>query len=370
MDRREIERLLDAIRQARAGQEPAAVATVIRITGSAYRREGTRMFVRQDGTYECALSGGCLEPSVAEAATRVIVTGEPIVLSYDLADDSSWGLGIGCSGTVDIRIERIEDDALSNRWLTILERGEAAVRVTALSGVSGRVIVTPSGEVAGALTDPVVARAAVARAHARLAARYPQSGPERIAYAELFFEVTTTPPALVIFGAGHDAEPVAHLAWTLGFTVTIVDVREAFVTPERFPRARLVCAHFSQFADRLVLGSGSFALIMNHHVERDRESLRFSLESGPSYIGVLGPRSRYDRLISGLAAQGYVPNPSKTARVRSPVGLSLGAETPQEVAVSILGELLAIRRGFAGGFLTGSVDSLHRPEDRWLLARS
>src|SRR5687767_10597986 len=157
MDRREIERLLDAIRQARAGHEPAAVATVIRITGSAYRREGTRMFVRQDGTYECALSGGCLEPSVAEAATRVIVTGEPIVLSYDLADDSSWGLGIGCSGTVDIRIERIDDDALSNRWLTILERGEAAVRVTALSGVSGRVIVTPSGEVAGALTDPVVA---------------------------------------------------------------------------------------------------------------------------------------------------------------------------------------------------------------------
>lgn len=370
MDRRETERLLEAIRRARAAGEPAAVATVIRITGSAYRREGTRMFVRQDGSYECALSGGCLEPSVAEAAARVILTGEPLVVSYDLADDAIWARGIGCSGAVDIRIERIEDDPMTNRWLTILERGEAALLITALSGVSGRVIVTASGEVAGALSDPEIARAAVARARARLAARYPQSGPERVANTELFFEVTTTPPALVIFGAGHDAEPVAHLAWTLGFTVTVVDVREGFVTPERFPRARLVCADFSQFADRVGLGSSSFALIMNHHVERDRESLRFSLESEPAYIGVLGPRSRYERLINGLAAQGYVPDPSKTARVRSPVGLALGAETPEEVAVSILGELLAIRRGFAGGFLTGSIDSLHRPEDRRLLARS
>ena len=103
MDRRETERFLDAIRQARAAGEPAAVATVVRVTGSAYRREGTRMFVRRNGTYECALSGGCLEPTVAEAAARVIATGEPVIVSYDLADDSVWGLGIGCSGAVDIR---------------------------------------------------------------------------------------------------------------------------------------------------------------------------------------------------------------------------------------------------------------------------
>ena len=144
MDRRETERLLDAIRQARAAGEPAALATVVRVKGSAYRREGTRMFVRQNGTYECALSGGCLEPTVAEAAARVIATGEPVIVSYDLADDSVWGLGIGCSGAVDIRIERLDDDAITREWLTILERGEAAVLVTPLSGVSGRMIVRDS----------------------------------------------------------------------------------------------------------------------------------------------------------------------------------------------------------------------------------
>jgi xanthine/CO dehydrogenase XdhC/CoxF family maturation factor len=370
MDRRETERLLEVIRQTRAAGLPAALATIVRVRGSAYRREGTRMFVRQDGTYECALSGGCLEPTVAEAAARVIATGEPVVVSYDLADDSIWGLAIGCSGAVDIRIDRIEDDPITSAWLTILERGEGAVLVAPLSGVSGRMIVRGPGDVVGELTDSAVGQAAIARACARLEAAYPQSGPEWIGGAELFYDVATPPPELVIFGAGHDSAPVAQLAWTLGFAVTVVDVREAFLAPDRFAGATLVCAHFSQFAARLKLGGGSFVLVMNHHVERDQESLRFALESEAACIGVLGPRSRYEKLLAGLAREGYVASSSKLARVRSPVGLSLGAETPQEVAVSIVGEILAIRRGFDGGFLNGSVDSLHRPDESRLLARS
>lgn len=368
MDRRETERLLEAIRQARAAGEPAAIATVVRVRGSAYRREGTRMFVRQDGTYECSLSGGCLEPTVAEAAARVIATGEPVIVSYDLADDSVWGLGIGCSGAVDIRIERLEDDGMTRGWLTILDRGEAAVLVTPLSGVSGRMIVGEAGVIAGGLSDSVIEAEAVARARGRLRAPFPTSGPESIGSAEVFSEITVPPPDLVIFGAGHDAAPVAQLAWTIGFAVTLVDVRETFLAPDRFPGAMLVCAHFSQFADRVKPRPGAFMLVMNHHVERDQESLRFSLESDADYIGVLGPRTRYEKLLAGLASQGYVPGASACARVRSPVGLSLGAETPQEVALSILAEILATRRGFEGGFLSGSVRSLHRPEDSRPLA--
>jgi xanthine dehydrogenase accessory factor len=160
------------------------------------------------------------------------------------------------------------------------------------------------------------------------------------------------------------------MAWTLGFAVTVVDVRGAFLTPDRFPGATLTAAHFSQFADRVRPRGGAYMLVMNHHIERDQESLRFSLESDAAYIGVLGPRSRYEQLVARLAAQGYVPEAGKTLRVRSPVGLSLGAETPQEVALSIIGEILAVRRGFEGGFLRGSVRSLHRPDDSRLLASS
>jgi xanthine/CO dehydrogenase XdhC/CoxF family maturation factor len=369
MDRRETERLLDAIRRSRAAGEPAAVATVVRVKGSAYRREGTQMFIRRDGTHECALSGGCLEPAVADAAARVIATGEPVIVSYDLADDSIWGLGIGCSGAIDVRIERIADDAITREWWAMLERGEAAVLVTPLANVSGRMIVC-AGHRVGGLSDPAIEQAAIAHARDRLASPYPVSGSDRVGAAELFYDVTMPPPRLVIFGAGHDATPVAQLAWTLGFGVTVVDVREAFLIAERFAGATLVCAHFSQFAERVALSPNSFVLIMNHHLERDQESLRFSLESEAAYIGVLGPRARYDRLLCGLRDQGYAPDPSKGARVRSPVGLSLGAETPQEVATSILGELLAIRRGFAGGFLSGSADSLHRPDDKRLVASS
>src|SRR5262245_20197000 len=109
MDRREIERFLDAVRQARASGRRAAMATIVGVRGSAYRREGTHMLIRSDGTYECALSGGCLEASVAEAALRVIDTGEPVIVNYNLADDSLWGLGMGCSGAIDVRIERLDE---------------------------------------------------------------------------------------------------------------------------------------------------------------------------------------------------------------------------------------------------------------------
>ena len=370
MDRRESERLLDVIRQARAVGQPAALATVVRVRGNAYRREGTRMFVRPDGTYECSLSGGCLEPTVAEAAARVIATGEPVIVSYDLADDSIWGLGIGCSGAVDIRIERLEDDAITNAWLAMLERGEAGVLVTPLSAVEGRMIVRSAGDVVGSMTDPAVADEAVRRARERLRAPFPASGPESIGGAEVFCEVMQPAPELVVFGAGHDAAPVAQMAWALGFTVTVVDVREGFLTPDRFPGATLTFAHHSQFVDRVTPRAGAFMLVMNHHVERDQESLRFGLESDAAYIGVLGPRARYEKLLAGLAAQGYAPDAATLARVRSPVGLSLGAETPHEVAVAILGEILAVRRGFAGGALSGTRRSLHRPDDTRILANS
>jgi len=370
MHRRENERLLAAIRQAQAAREPVALATVVRVIGSAYRREGTRMLVRQNGTYECALSGGCLEPSVAEAALRVIQTGEPRIVVYDLADDSLWGLGMGCSGAVDVRIERLDDDAMMRDWLDVLERGEAAVLATALSGTSGRVLVRGAGGIAGGLGDPAVEREAVARSHEHLRAPFPLSGPERIGSSEVFFEISGPPPELVVFGAGHGTVPLAHQAALLDFAVTIVDPRAAYLSADRFPAATLVVAHFSEFAGAVRLRGGSFVLVMNHHVERDRESLRFALDSDAAYIGVLGPRSRYQKLLDGLAAQGYAASASSLSRVRSPVGLSLGAETPEEVAVSILGEILAIRRGFEGGFLTGSVRSLHRPAASRLLTSS
>jgi xanthine dehydrogenase accessory factor len=174
----------------------------------------------------------------------------------------------------------------------------------------------------------------------------------------------------VIFGAGYDAAPLARDAWSLGFTVTVVDVREAFLTGERFPHATRVAAHNSEFGNRLLLSRRSHAVIMNHHLERDREALRFALASEAPYIGVLGPRTRYDKLLRALGEEGVRPDAESLSRVRSPVGLALGAETPEEIAVSILGEILALERGFDAGFLSGRTAGLHRSGSSSALARS
>lgn len=370
MNRRETERILAAIGASHDAGDRVALATVVRVRGSAYRREGARILVRPDGSYECLLSGGCLEPAVAEAAARVIATGAPTVSRYDLEEDSIWSLGIGCSGAVDILIERVEHDPITTAWLDALETGAPAVLVTALAGSTGRLLVREH-DVLGTLNGgELMDRDATLRARARMQERFPQSGCEETGSAELFYDVNAPPPELVVFGAGYDAVPLAHRGWELGFTVTVVDVRDAFLSSERFPHAMRVSAHYSRLNDVLRLTGRSCVVIMNHHLERDRESLRFALASMAPYIGVLGPRSRYEKLLRALAHEGWTPDTATLSHVRSPVGLALGAETPEEIAVSILGEILALERGFDGGFLSGRETGLHRPGSRSLLARS
>jgi xanthine dehydrogenase accessory factor len=360
MNRRETERILGAIRDAQAAGLRAAVATVVRVRGSAYRREGARILVRADGSYACLLSGGCLEPAVVDTARRVIATGTPALVQYDLDDDSVWSLGIGCSGAIDVLIERLEDNEISLSWLEALERADAAVLVKPLNGSMSRLLVRAEA-FAGTLGDAALDREALVRARRRLATTYPRAGTDTIDGADYFFDVSTPPPELVIFGAGHDVVPLAEQAWTLGFRVTVVDVREAFLQAGRFTHATMVAAHFTRFAEAVTLTARSYVVTMNHHLERDREALRFALDSPAPYVGVLGPRSRLQKLLDGLAADGYVAPPGSLARVRSPVGLSLGAETPEEIAVSILAEILAVQRGFEGGSLTGREASLHAP---------
>lgn len=358
MNRRETERILRAIQGVRQTGRRAALATVVGVQGSAYRREGARILVREDGSYECLLSGGCLEPSVAEAAARVIETGQTVIVQYDLEEDSLWSLGIGCSGAVDILIERLEDDAITRGWLEALERAEPAVLVRSLAALDRRLLVGV-GAAAGTLGREALDTEAAVRAHARLRAAFPRAGVERIGSTDLFFDLSVPSPELVIFGAGADAEPLARFGWELGFTVAVVDVREAFLAADRFPHARRIAAHYSRFAELVRLTDRASVVIMNHHLERDREGLRFALRSPAPYIGVLGPLSRFRKLVDAL--DGETRALASSARVRSPVGLALGAETPEEIAVSILGEILALQRGFDGGFLSGREASLHRP---------
>jgi xanthine/CO dehydrogenase XdhC/CoxF family maturation factor len=341
------------------------MATVVRVRGSAYRREGARMLVRDDGALTCMLSGGCLEPDVVEVARSVLATGRPALRHYDLAEDVVWGLGLGCGGAVDVLIEPIDEGPTGQRWLSLLETGSLGVEATRLDGHPGRLVVDGSGAVVGSCGGAAL-DAEVRRVAASLAgAAHPRAETRTLDTAEgpldVFFDVSAPPPDLVLFGAGHDAIPLAALARSYGWRVTVVDVRAAFTTPERFPDARLVLAHPTQFPSHVPLDARTDVVIMNHHLERDAATLAYVLSTPASWIGVLGPRSRYEKLLAMVAEDAGPPAAEALGRVRNPIGLDIGAESADEVALSVVAALMAERRGFQGGPLDGVSGRIHDP---------
>jgi xanthine/CO dehydrogenase XdhC/CoxF family maturation factor len=369
----ERDELLRAMEAAMATGKKAVLASVVRVTGSAYRREGTRMLIDEDGAMTCMISGGCLEPTIAEIAQTVLRTGEPVVRHFDLEEDVVWGLGIGCGGSIDVFIEPLEMVSPLDSWMRELSAGRAVALATVIE-VSGTDMITPGarmlvredGWIAGTLgpaeLDKAVRRVIDEKFHELL----PRAETRLFSLptgekAEVFIDVSTPPPELVVFGAGHDAIPLVALGVRQGYRVVVVDARSAFLTADRFPGARLIVAHPPEFKDRVVLGPRSYVVIMNHHLERDRACLRFAFDSAAPYIGVLGPRSRYIKLIEGLRQEGVAITEAAEARVYNPVGLDIGADSPEEVALSILGEILAVRTRHAGGFLRQRGGRIHEP---------
>ncbi|CAN5790343.1 XdhC family protein [soil metagenome] len=364
----ELIRLLDAADAAQAAGQQAAVATVVRVKGSAYRREGTKMLIDAAGNQVCMISGGCLEQEVGEVAQRVMATGKSVVKFFDLDEDLVWGLGLGCGGSVDVYIEPFDTGEANARWLQALRAGQAAALATVIEAgdpsLQGkRMFIDSSGTPFGSLGDSGVDSRFVTLAQEKMVQLYPRSETLELELpggrADIFLDVNVPPPELVIFGAGHDAIPVASYAHELGFRVTLVDARHAFVTEERFPHATLVRTHPSGFAEKVEVGPRSSVVVMNHHLERDQESLAFALTTAAPYIGVLGPNSRFERMRDALDGEGRGLTEADLNRVRNPVGLDIGADSPAEIAISIMTELLALRGGYAGGFLNDRRGPIH-----------
>jgi xanthine dehydrogenase accessory factor len=390
-ENREIVRAMEEMK--RSGRR-MALATVVRVRGSAYRREGAKLLIEEGGNTVGVISGGCLEPDVAEVAKGVMADGRPALRRYELDEELVWGLGLGCPGTVDIWIEPVSDAAARplgrdgedlreergfqegdcyGSWLRCLREERAAVLATLLEPSSSalqagaRLLIPQEGEPMGDLGDSSLNRWVIERAREKLDGLYPRS--ETLPFSlpegdpmQVFFDVNLPPFELVIFGAGHDAIPVAKYAEELGFRTTVVDPRSAYATEDRFPGSRIVLADRDSWADQVSIGRRTFVLVMNHHLERDRAAIRFALNSPAPYVGVLGPRSRREKMLEALEREGVTFGQEQLARMYNPVGLDIGAETPEEVAISILSEILAFRNGHAGGFLREqNRDRIHHP---------
>jgi xanthine/CO dehydrogenase XdhC/CoxF family maturation factor len=299
---------------------PAVLATLVNVEGSSYRRPGARLLLLADGRRIGSISGGCLEEDVVTRAAQVRATGTADAVVYDTSSENDlvWGVGLGCHGVVRVLIEKLPPHPA---WAAALARNFAARRPTALAVIHG-------GEDRHGWGT-------------RLAAPGDCADPER-----LLAETVLPPTALAIYGAGDDAQPLARLAGELGWRVTVADPRAAFATAGRFPTAeRLVVGPASELVAKTAPDAATLAVVMTHHYVHDVPLLRDLLARPLAYLGLLGPRKRADQILADLAAQGAIITAAQRARLHAPVGLDLGADGPEQVALSILAEMQAVLAG-------------------------
>jgi xanthine dehydrogenase accessory factor len=368
----ELRAVLDACGRIQRQGTRAALATVVCVEGSAYRRPGARMVVGEDGRTTGSVSSGCLERDVCERAARVMARGQPELAVYDTRNEADivWGTGAGCKGLVQVLIEPVGSPG---PWQQIefleacMARSERGVLATvfrvdgaAEAGPGSRLMVDGRGELvaadAPALADAVLGHARDALATGRTTVReYALGDAGRMA---VLIEVIEPPVSLVIFGAGADAVPVAELARTLGWRTTIFDTSARPATRQRFTCADSIRLCRPEDAGTISLSSRDVALLMTHNYLHDLELLKLLLRSPVRYIGCLGPKRRTERLLSELAGE-LTLNEEQTRRVFAPVGLDIGAEQPEEIALSIVAEVYATLHGRCGGPLRDRALPIH-----------
>ncbi len=322
----------------------AALATVVRVNGSAYRHEGAKLLVTADGTSTGNVSGGCLEADVREVGQRVIQTGMPELRTYCGGHDevAAWDLGVGCDGEVEILIEPVSSPRLYERNALQAECGYVAVtllRDATGYGEAPRLVVSDAGRfgtLGDTLLDDMVA------AHTPAWQRGGESRQVMLGDARLHVDVLLPPPRLVVVSAGDDARVLAQMAAEVGFRVVVVDRRPGLLAADRFPAAvRLMETDAAQLGERLTLDADSFAVLMTHDYADDAAYLRALLRTPARYLGMLGPRQRTERILVALEREG----PVDRKRIYGPVGLDIGTDGAEQVALAVLAELLAVRSG-------------------------
>ena len=359
---------LDAIVKAwKAGPEAtcgAVLTTVVHVKGSAYRRPGARMLILADGTRIGTVSGGCLENDVSKKAWWFTESGEAVVRVYDTTsgEDAVWEFGLGCSGFVHVLFERL-DRADTQEMLRFLDANRAARRGVVVATVIGandgggarvgdRLLVDNAGVCGGGLADSALA--AEVLSHAREAYVTQKSCLLHVASCDVFVEWCGPPLALVIFGAGHDAIPLVRVAKEMGWHVTVADGRPAYANARRFPEADcVVLLNRSDLLAGISIARGSAVVMMTHNYAIDEQLLKRILPAKPRYLGLLGPHSRADKLFAEWG------QPAHGIDVHAPVGLDLGGDTPESIALAIAAEIQASFAGRFGGMLKYRHGAIH-----------
>lgn len=338
----------------KAGKEnkKTALATVVLVEGSAYRRAGARMLITEDGQLTGAISGGCLEGDALRKARMVILQQEPLLVTYDTMDDddAKLGVGLGCNGIIHILIEPINDGQTNPISLlkAVIASRSYSVLVTVFS-IENRKAIQPGSCLCLTGSQTI------------------QNGLETLPYKDelledannaldtqrsvisvyqgytAFVECVKPLISLVILGAGNDAMPLTKIAAVLGWDITVVDGRPGYATSERFPSAKkIVIAKPEKVLESIAINKWTAFVMMTHNYNYELAFLKELLPLDASYIGVLGPKKKLERLLTELEENGTVITERNRQTIHGPIGLDIGSETSEEIALSIVAEIKAV----------------------------
>ena len=338
--------ILDTVDQWLQAGQPVALATVAATWGSSPRQAGAKMAVNAGMAMVGSVSGGCVESAVAEAGLETLQDGKPRLLHYGVSDDSAWEVGLACGGRVSVYVE-----PLDREWWTAAadaaRHNRAAVTVTVVAGDSAgqKVLVDATGSVAysSAHLDPALRETLVQAAVQALGVQR-RTARATVGDLEVLVDVHRPDPRLVIIGGAHVAQALSRLAQVLGYEVIVDDPRSAFATGERFPGISLLAHDYpDKVLAGLALDAETYIAILTHDPKIDDPALRVALPSPAPYVGVMSSRRSHQLRIERLTRAGV--DPALIERIHVPIGLSIGAQSPEEIALSILAEIVATRNG-------------------------
>jgi xanthine dehydrogenase accessory factor len=333
------------LERAPATRSARVLATVVATAGSTYRKPGARMLIMSDGSYLGLLSGGCLEADLKIHAQEVLQSGVPRAVEYDMRgpDDILFGIGAGCEGAMRLLLEPAALDSPAAAALAAAGRATQAGESTSLISVHESADLA-LGTYAAAPPLPAALIHAAAQSLAGCASRgldWEDGGGRTRAFVEFL----APPPHLLICGAGPDAQPVVSAARALGWRVTVVDHRPAYAVAANFPGALVKSCEPRLLRSVVAIERCHAAVVMSHHLASDAAYLRELGEAGvPAYVGLLGPEARRTRLTQDLGPQ----SEKLKSRVHGPVGIDIGAVTPEGIALAIVSQIHAWLAGRGG----------------------
>ncbi|OXA99210.1 XdhC family protein [Flavobacterium pectinovorum] len=366
---KEISEILKAYSEAKATGKKTALATVVKVEGSSYRQPGARMLVTEDGLLTGAISGGCLEGDALRKALLSIHQQQNKLITYNTTndEDAEVGLQLGCNGIVHILFEYI-DETLENNPIRLLQQLQAERKPAIISTLfslqkqarqDGTILFYREN------SDPLCSNniAFELLPDAKKVLEDKLTMLKKLNEnnnTEALIEYITPPVSLIIVGAGNDVQPLVKMVEIAGWEITIAEGRATHATKKRFPEAKqILVGKPEQVFENINIDHQTYFVLITHNYKYDLAMLKLLLQTDCRYIGILGPKTKLNRMLDDLLSEGIKVTEEQLNRIYGPIGLDIGAETSEEIALSIVAEIKAMMSGKTGTSLKYKTGKIH-----------